>query len=123
MLEHKQIYIMCPWNNTIVGIDEDIVELIQELWRLNMRTTTCCQDASRGRKGDCKDVWIDFELDSFPAFADVVPNTVGVEWHIMPRDRRTTSKREPVKYRKVIGVTFPSNFYDVVLDYFKNRRG
>lgn len=119
MLEHKQIHIHCPWNDKEVGIDEDIVELMRELWRLDIRTTTCCQDASRGKRPGRKDPWIDFEYDSFPLFARVIPETAGVEWHIMPRLRRTTGKREPAKYHAVIGVSFPDKYYDRILSYFK----
>lgn len=123
MLEHKQIYIHCPWNDQEIGIDEDIVELIKELWRLDIKTTTCCQDASRGKRPGRKDPWIDFELDCFPVFAKVVVELVGVEWHIMPRERRTTGRTKPAKYHKVIGVSFPSEHYDRILSYFKNEGG
>lgn len=123
MLEHKQIYINCPWSGEEVGIDEDIVELIKELWRLDIRTNTCCQDASRGRRPGFKDVWIDFDYGSFPVFAKVIIKTVGVEWHIMPRLRRTTGKTQPAKYHEVVGVSFPSQHYDRILSYFKNEGG
>lgn len=122
MLEHKQVYIICPWTKEETGIDEEIVGLIRELWRLGIKTTTCCQDASRGRRPGRKDPWIDLEYDSFPFFAKIIPETAGIEWHIMPRDRRTTGMNQPAKYHKVVGVTFPSEHYDRILEYFKKRR-
>jgi len=123
VLEHKQTYIVCPWSGEEVGIDEDIVELMKELWRLGIRTTTCCQDASRGRRPGFKDVWIDFEPKSFPVFAKAIVELVGIAWHIMPRNRRTTGRTQPAKYHKVVGVSFPSQHYNRILSYFKNEGG
>jgi hypothetical protein len=122
MLEHKQVYINCPWSGEETGIDEDIVELMKELWRLGIKTTTCCQDASRGRRPGYKDIWIDFECDSFPVFAKAIVEIADVEWHIMPRQRRTTGRSQPAKYHKVVGVSFPSQFYDKILSYFKKTK-
>jgi len=117
MLEHKQIYINCPWTGEEVGIDEDIAELLKELWRLDIRTRTCCQDASRGRRPGYKDVWIDFEPDAFPVFAKAIVDNVGVQWHIMPRPNPLN------RDLTVIGVSFPSTYYDTVLSYFRNNGG
>lgn len=117
MLEHKQVYITCPWNDQEVGIDEGIVELIRELWRLGIRTTTCCQDASRGKRPGHKDVWIDFECEAFRIFARIIAEVVGIQWHIMPRPNPLD------KSLMVIGVSFPGDFYCEVLTYFKKERG
>ncbi len=110
-MEHKETKIYCPWSDKEVAIDEGIAELIKELWRLDIRTSTCCQDASRGRKPD-RDMWVDLECDSFPAFARVMKETVDINWHIAPRLLEEN--------HLVISVSFPGKHYDRILSYFKN---
>lgn len=112
-MEHEKTNICCPWSGQEIGIDEGIVELIKELWRLDIRTTTCCQDASRGKKPD-RDVWIDIEYDSFPAFAEVLMETTDVKWHIAHRLVGTCL---------VVSVSFPGKHYDRILSYFRNKEG
>lgn len=115
MLEHKQIYIKSPWKEKEVGVDEEIVALIQELWRLGIKTTTCCQDVSGGRRPGCEDVWIGFEPEDFAVFAKGIVENVGIQWHILPRPN-------PVDRGKlIIGLCFPSTYYDRVLSYFKSQ--
>ncbi len=110
-IEHKQVYIHCPWNDQEIGIDEDIVELIKELWRLDIRTTTCCQDASHGKKPD-RDVWIDLEYDSFPAFSEVITETLDIKWHIQLR---------PSEASLSMSTSFPGKQYGRILSYFKKQ--
>ncbi len=114
-VEHREVHIFCPWSSQEIGIDEDIAELMTELWRLGMKTSTCCQDSSRGKKPGHKTVWIDFDWVSFCVFARIMTEVAGVEWHITPR-------HNPINESLiVVGVSFPSQFYDEVLAYFKKE--
>jgi hypothetical protein len=63
---HEQVQVESPWG--AVGVDVGMVEVLQAIWALGVRTTMSCQD-NQG----C--LWICFELVEFLRLLDLVRRT------------------------------------------------
>lgn len=102
--QHPSIQV--EYNGTLVDIDQDIAPLIQELWRVGLNTTQCCQ-ARRNLASNIRDegperVWIQFETrEMAKTFIERVLAQVDKEdenFHWETSIGKTPSKRSSVYF-------------------------